>query len=144
MALEETSPNNMSGMDMQGMESNAPVSESTPSQSPAGDIEAARAQIITAKKTLEPLVSVFGSDTDMGKSVMDALRALGKAFPSDSAAGELVPAEAANMVTNLPQQDKMAITPELLGAAPGMSQEIPPELAGAGAQQIPPELLQGQ
>lgn len=141
MAQERTSPDN--GMDMPGMETGAPMAETTPSQAPAGDIEQARAQVITAKKTLEPLITVFGSDSEMGKGVMDALRALGKAFPSDSAAGELVPAEAANMVTNLPQQDKMAITPELLGAAPGMSGEIPPELAGAGGQQIPPELLQG-
>jgi len=144
MALEETSPNNMSGMDMQGMESNAPVSESTPMQAPAGDIEQARAQVMMAKKTLEPLISVFGSDTDMGKSIMDSLRSLNKAFPAGSPAGELTQAETANMVTNMPQQDKMAITPELLGAAPGMSSEIPAELAGAGGQQIPPELLQGQ
>ena len=142
MALPEQSPDSMMGMEgMEGMESGAPASETTSMQVPAGDIEAARTQVITAKKTLEPLISVFGSDTDMGKSVMDALRALGKAFPADSAAAELTNAETANMVTNLPQQDKMAITPELLGAAPGMSEQIPPELAGAGAQQIPPELL---
>lgn len=124
--------------------SNAPVSEGVAPELPAGMIEQAKAQIQIAKKTLEPLLAVFGSDSDMGKSVMDALRALGKGFPMDQSA-DLTSAETANMVQGLPEQDKQMLSPELMGAAPQAGGgELPPELMGAaGAGQIPPELMQG-
>lgn len=150
MALENESPDELSGYspelgsaatDMMAG-SNAPVSEGVSAEIPAGDIEQARSQVQMAKKTLEPLLSVFGSDSEMGKSVMDALRSLAKGFPMDDST-DLNPAETANMVQGLPQQDKQMLAPELMGAAPGGG-EMPPELMGAaGGGQIPPELLQG-
>lgn len=150
MALENASPDDLSGYspelgsaatDMMAG-SNAPVSEGVSAEMPAGDIEQARSQVQMAKKTLEPLLSVFGSDSEMGKSVMDALRSLAKGFPMDDST-DLNPAETANMVQGLPQQDKQMLAPELMGAAPGGT-EMPPELMGAaGGGQIPPELLQG-
>lgn len=152
MALENESPDDLSGYSPELGEaaatdmmagSNAPVSEGVSAELPAGDIEQARSQVQMAKKTLEPLLSVFGSDSEMGKSVMDALRSLAKGFPMDEST-DLNPAEAANMVSGLPQQDKQMLAPELMGAAQGGG-ELPPELMGAagGEGQIPPELLQG-
>jgi hypothetical protein len=150
MALENESPDDLSGYSPELGEaatdmmagSNAPVSEGVSAELPAGDIEQAKAQVQIAKKTLEPLLAVFGSDSEMGKSLMDAMRALAKGFPMDASA-DLTSAETANMVQGLPQQDKQMLSPELMGAAPAGAEMDPALMQAAGGEQIPPELLQG-
>jgi len=78
------------------------------------------AQVQMATKILEQTLPAFGSDTEEGKSVLDALRNLGKKFGQASEKGrDLIPAEIMNLVGGMPQSAQAQMQP------PGGQQQPP-------------------
>jgi uncharacterized membrane protein YdfJ with MMPL/SSD domain len=112
----------MSMMQKQGGAQMPPVSApmSTP-QDNAGDKQGAMAQVQMATKILEQTLAAFGSQSDEGKAVLDALKGLGKAFGETADKGrDLIPAEIMNMVASMPKSAQAQMQP------PGGGQQQPP------------------
>lgn len=110
-----------------------PVSSpmSTP-QSNEGEKQGAMAQIQMATKILEQTLAAFGSETEEGQAVLDALRGLGKKFGSSGEKGrDLIPAEIMNMVSGMPQSAQAQMQPPGAGAPP----------PGAAPPQQPPPMM---
>lgn len=92
---------------------------STP-QSNEGDKQGAMAQVQMATKILEQTLAAFGSGSEEGKAVLDALTKLNKAFGESSDRGrDLIPSEIMNMVGGLPQSAQAQMAP------PGGAQQPP-------------------
>lgn len=118
----EMSPELMSMMQQKGGGQTPPASSpmSTP-QSNEGDKQGAMAQIQMATKILEQTLAAFGSDTEEGMAVLDALRGLGKKFGAGAEKGkDLIPSEIMNMVGGLPQSSQAQMQPQ------GGGQQQPP------------------
>ena len=116
-------------------------SETTTQQPPAGEMEMAKANVMTAIKVLEGALPVLGSTSEEGQTVMKALTSLTKIF-GESKSGEITPTQIMNMQANVPGD---TMPPELMQAASGQTNTVPPELQGAvpgGGANIPPELIQ--
>lgn len=109
-------------MQKQGSGQAAPASSpmSTP-QPNEGDKQGAMAQVQMATKILEQTLGAFGSSSDEGKAVLDALTKLGKAFGASSEKGrDLIPSEIMNMVGSMPQSAQAQMAP------PGGGAQQPP------------------
>lgn len=105
-------------MKKQGGGQMPPVSSpmSTP-QPNEGEKQGAMAQVQMATKILEQTLAAFGSDTEEGMAVLDALRGLGKKFGASSEKGrDLIPSEIMNMVGSMPQGAQQQMQPQ--GGAP--------------------------
>ena len=118
----EMTPDLMQMMREKGGGQQPPVSApmSTP-QDNAGDKQGAMAQVQMATKILEQTLAAFGSSSDEGKAVLDALKGLGKAFGASAEKGkDLIPAEIMNMVGSMPQSAQAQMQP------PGGGAQQPP------------------
>lgn len=97
---------------------NGPVSApmSTP-QPNEGEKQGAMAQVQMATDLLEQTLKAFGSETEEGQAILDALKKLGGKFGSkkEKARG-LIPSEIMNLVSSLP---KGMAPPPGAGAPPG-------------------------
>lgn len=108
----------MRGKGEQQPPASAPMS--TP-QDNAGEKQGAMAQVQMATKILEQTLAAFGSTSDEGKAVLDALKGLGKAFGASAEKGkDLIPSEIMNMVGSMPQSAQAQMQP------PGGGQQQPP------------------
>ena len=104
-----------------------PVSSpmSTP-QDNAGEKHAALSQVQMAIDLLEQTLPPFGSESDEGQTVLDALKTLSKTFSSkkDTARG-LIPSEIMNLVSGMPK-GAGGSPPPGAGAPPGAPPGMPP------------------
>ncbi len=116
----------MQGSQQPGNQPNAaPVSSpmSTP-QKNLGEQRAAMSQIQMAMDLLEQTLPAFGSESEEGGAVLDALRNLSKKFGSSREKGRaLVPSEIMNLVASLPK-----------GATAGGTPQMPPQIQQLMAQ----------
>ena len=96
----------------------APMSTPQPNE---GEKQGAMAQVQMATKILEQTLAAFGSGSDEGKAVLEALTKLNKSFGESSDKGrDLIPSEVMNMVGSLPQSSQAQMQP------PGGGQQQPP------------------
>lgn len=120
--MPDISPEMMDMMQKQRAGNAPPASApmSTP-QDNAGDKQGAMAQVQMATKILEQTLAAFGSGSDEGKAVLDALTKLNKSFGSSSEKGrDLIPSEIMNLVGGMPQSAQAQMQP------PGGGGQQPP------------------
>jgi len=109
---------------MQGQPGPASAPMMTP-QAPGGHQAAAKASMHVVLKLLENALPVFGADSDQGKEVMTAIKALIKGFgETESKDKELMPAEIMQMMQGLagpgsPKPGQPGPPPSGAGAPPG-------------------------
>lgn len=118
----EMTPELMQMMQKKGGGQQPPASSpmSTP-QPNEGEKQGAMAQVQMATKILEQTLAAFGSGSEEGKAVLDALTKLNKAFGESSDKGrDLIPSEIMNMVGSMPQGAQASMAP------PGGGQQQPP------------------
>jgi hypothetical protein len=86
---------------------------------PGGVMEGARVDCLLAQKKLEQALATFGSNSDEGKGILDAIRALSKAFGKQEGDTEqLMPAEIKQMLQGLPGPGAMPAGMKPPGGAP--------------------------
>jgi hypothetical protein len=122
----EVSPDMMKLMKGGGSEGQSPP-VSSPMSTPQpneGEKQGAMAQVQMATKILEQTLSAFGSETEEGQAILEALKKLSSKFHSTSEKGrDLIPAEIMNMVGSMPK---------------GAQQQMPPPGVPPGAGAPPP------
>ena len=88
---------------------------STPQEN-KGEQKGAMVQVQMAIDILEQALPAFGSETEEGHAVLDALKGLSKKFASKRDKGrELIPSEIMNLVSSMPKPQGVAMP----GGAPG-------------------------
>jgi hypothetical protein len=114
---------------------------STP-QKNEGEKHAALSQVQMAIDLLEQTLPPFGSESDEGQTVLDALKTLSKTFSSkkDTARG-LIPSEIMNLVSGMPKGAGGGMPPPPgAGAPPGAPPGMPPP--GGMPPGMPPPPMQ--
>jgi len=122
-----------------GMSDNSAPPMGSPMSTPEpkmGNREAAMINLSMAQDLLEQALPAVGSDSDEGRSILNAIGVINKVIgPKKSKTNELQPTEIMQMLQTLPQAGGATAEGKAMAQAPtipGMSTPVPPPPAGGG------------
>jgi len=122
-----------------GMSDNSALPMGSPMSTPEpkmGNREAAMINLSMAQDLLEQALPAVGSDSDEGRSILNAIGVINKVIgPKKSKTNELQPTEIMQMLQTLPQAGGATAEGKAMAQAPtipGMSTPVPPPPAGGG------------